>query len=141
VRARLLHVSLAVRDLERSVAFYRAVVGAEPVFEARGMTDLIRATTGLPGIASDLVQLRLPDSDVRLELIAFRDVPPGREDDAPVRAGHGHVCFGVAALDAALVDAERHGAERVGEVVDYPDGRSVYLREPGGSVLELEEPA
>jgi hypothetical protein len=42
-------------------------------------------------------------------------------------------------LDAGLAKARRHGATPVGEVVTYPDGRSIYLREPGGSVLELEE--
>jgi len=51
------------------------------------------------------------------------------------------VCLGVASLDEAIAAAERHGATKVGEVVGYPDGRAVYLRVPGGSVLELEEVA
>jgi catechol 2,3-dioxygenase-like lactoylglutathione lyase family enzyme len=136
---RLLHASLAVSDLDRSLAFYTALFGGQVVLDARGMTGLIRRTTGLPGVTCDLAQLRLPGADVLLELIAFRDVPAGREDDAPVRAGHGHVCVGVADLDAGLAQARRHGATPVGQVVAYPEGRSVYLREPGGSVLELEE--
>lgn len=137
--SQMLHASLAVRDLDRSLAFYQSLFGGTVVLHVRGMDDLIRRTTGLPNVVCDLAQLRLPGTGVLLELIAFRDIPAGREDDAPVRAGHGHVCLGVADLDASLARAQRHGATHVGEVVTYPDGRSVYLREPGGSVLELEE--
>jgi predicted enzyme related to lactoylglutathione lyase len=138
---RLLHASLAVNDLERSLGFYTAMFSVRVVLDERCMTDLIRRTTGLPGLVCDLAQLHFPEEDVLLELIAFRQVPAGREDDAPVRAGHGHICLGVADLDANLARAQRHGATPVGQVVNYPEGRSVYLREPGGSVLELEEVA
>jgi catechol 2,3-dioxygenase-like lactoylglutathione lyase family enzyme len=139
LNSRMLHASLAVRDLDRSLAFYQSMFGGTVVLHVRGMDDLIRRTTGLPAVVCDLAQLRLPGASVLLELIAFRDIPAGREDDAPVRSGHGHVCLGVVDLDAGLAKARRHGATPVGEVVTYPDGRSVYLREPGGSVLELEE--
>ena len=138
---RLLHASLAVNDLDRSVAFYAAMFSVRVVLHARAMADLIQRTTGLPEVVCDLAQLHFPAGQVLLELIAFRDIPAGREDDAPVRAGHGHVCLGVADLDATLARARRHGATPVGEVVTYPEGRSVYLREPGGSVFELEEVA
>lgn len=139
VDSRMLHASLAVTDLDRSLAFYQSMFGGAVVLHVRGMDDLIRRTTGLPNVVCDLAQLRLPGTGVLLELIAFRDIPAGREDDAPVRAGHGHVCLGIADLDAGLARAQRHGATPMGEVVTYPEGRSVYLREPGGSVLELEE--
>jgi catechol 2,3-dioxygenase-like lactoylglutathione lyase family enzyme len=135
----ILHASLAVSDLDRSLAFYTALFGAQVELDARGMADEIQRTTGLPGVVCDLAQVRLPGASVLLELIAFRGIPAGREDEAPVRAGHGHVCVGVADLDASLAQATRHGATPVGQVVAYPEGRSVYLREPGGSVLELEE--
>jgi catechol 2,3-dioxygenase-like lactoylglutathione lyase family enzyme len=135
----ILHASLAVRDLDRSLAFYTALFGGQVELDARNMADEIQRTTGLPGVTCDLAQLRLPGASVLLELIAFRDIPAGREDEAPVRPGHGHVCVGVSDLDASLARARRHGAATIGEVVVYPEGRSVYLREPGGSVLELEE--
>jgi catechol 2,3-dioxygenase-like lactoylglutathione lyase family enzyme len=137
----LLHASLAVTDIDDSLRFYRQAFAAEITFEARGMTDLIRRTTGLPDVTCDLAQLRFAARGSLLELIAFRDVPAGSEDLAPVRAGHGHVCIGVADFDATLALARSCGARPLGEVVLYPEGRSVYLREPGGSVVELEEVA
>jgi catechol 2,3-dioxygenase-like lactoylglutathione lyase family enzyme len=137
--ARVLHASLAVSDLRRSIDFYQAALGAEVVLEARDMTELIQRTTGLPDVSCDLAQLRFAGPGSLLELIAFRNVPEGCEEHAPVRSGHGHVCLGVQDFDAALARAHDHGARAVGEVVAYPEGRSIYLREPGGSVVELEE--
>jgi len=107
----------------------------------RGMTGFIERVTGLPGLRCDLALMRVPDSTCRFELIAFAGVPPGRSDDAPVRVGHGHVCFVVHDLDVALARVERLGATRLGVVTRFPEGRSVYVREPGGSVLELDEPS
>lgn len=136
---RLAHSSLAVRDLDAAVAFYRAAFGAETTLVEHGMTDLIRRTVGLTGVRADLAQLSLPGTGQTVELIAFHDVPAGSEDAAPVRVGHGHVCFEVDDLDAALAHVEALGAERVGEVVGFPEGRAIYVREPAGSVVELEE--
>jgi catechol 2,3-dioxygenase-like lactoylglutathione lyase family enzyme len=135
----VLHASLAVDDVDRSRSFYERVFDAEVVLDARDMTDLIRRTTGVDQLSCDLVQLRFASGGALLELIAFRGVPAGRQDDAPVRTGHGHVCLGVVGFDSALSRAHACGATALGEVVTYPEGRSVYLREPGGSVLELEE--
>jgi predicted enzyme related to lactoylglutathione lyase len=137
--ARIQHASLAVEDVGRSLSFYESVFDAHVVLHAPDMTDLIRRTTGLQGLSCDLVQLRFDAGDALLELIAFRDVPEGMQDEAPVRTGHGHVCLGVADFDVALSRACAFGATALGDVVRYPDGRSVYLREPGGSVVELEE--
>ncbi|WP_320671365.1 VOC family protein [Patulibacter defluvii] len=138
-RFRLAHCSLAVRDIDVAIGFYRAAFGAELAFSDRDMTDLIRPTVGLPDVRCDLAQLTLPGTRQQIELIAFRDVPPGREDEAPVRVGHGHVCFEVDDLDAALAHVGALGAVPVGEIVGFPEGRAVYVREPAGSVIELEE--
>jgi len=140
-RFRLAHASLAVDDLDRAIAFYRAAFDAEALLVDHGMTELIARTVGVAGAGADLAQLRLPGTEQTIELIAFRGVPAGREDDAPTRVGHGHVCFEVDDLDAALAHVEALGAAAIGEVVRFPEGRAVYVREPAGSVFELEEVA
>lgn len=133
---RCAHSSLAVDDLDRAVAFYREAFGCELVFEDHGMTDLIEDVAGMPGLQCDLGMLSLPGSDQLLELIAFRN-PAAAFDSRPPC---GHVEFVVAGLDRACVEVERLGAERVGAVTAFPEGRSVYYREPSGSVFELSEP-
>ncbi len=79
---RLLHASLAVADLDRSVVFYGEAFGARVVLYERGMTDLIRRTTGVAGLTCDLAQLRLPTPGPLVELIHFDQIPPGHEDAA-----------------------------------------------------------
>ena len=138
---KLVHSSLAVNDLDRAVEFYREAFGAEVLFSDYGMTDLISRTAGLEGLTSDLAQLTFPGSEHVVELIAFHHIPAGRDDDAPVRVGHGHVCFDVGDLGRALATARALGAVPVGEIVDFPgECRAIYMREPAGSVFELSEP-
>jgi catechol 2,3-dioxygenase-like lactoylglutathione lyase family enzyme len=137
---RLTHAGFAVADLDAAVEFYRRAFGYEVAFEDRGMTDLIRHVTGLPGLRCDLAQLRRPGSDGLLELIAFRDVPYRGSHRAPVRPGQGHVGFEVDNLDEVIGRLQALGASLVGDVTLFPEGRSVYLREPSGTVVELDEP-
>jgi predicted enzyme related to lactoylglutathione lyase len=133
------HSSLAVADLDRAIAFYRAAFGYEVIFEARGMADLIQRLVGLPGLRCDLAQLRSPIAEHTLELIAFHHVPPGKEDQGPTRPGAAHLAFRVQDLDRALREVQQLGAELIGEVTLFPEGRCAYCREPSGSVFELDE--
>jgi quercetin dioxygenase-like cupin family protein/predicted enzyme related to lactoylglutathione lyase len=133
------HTALAVADLDRAIAFYREVFGYAVCSEERGMTDLIQKLVGLPGVECDLAQLRSPISGHVLELIAFRNVPAGREEHGPTRPGTGHVSFVVDDLDSALTAVKRLGGAALGEVTPFPDGRRVYCRDPSGTAIELAE--
>ena len=126
------HTSIAVDDFDRAVRFYRDAFGFEVLFEDRGMTDVIRKMTGIPTLACDLAQLCLPNSPHKLELIAFHIA--GVAGGAPPAS---HVAFRVADISAALEAIRALGAEQIGEVTVFPEGRAVYCREPGGSVFEL----
>jgi catechol 2,3-dioxygenase-like lactoylglutathione lyase family enzyme len=129
------HSSLAVDDLDLSVAFYRDAFQCELVFEARDLTDLIQSVAGIPDLRCDLAILRPPGSSHLLELIAFRN-PAAPVWSAPPA---GHVEFAVADLDCSIAAVEELGATPVGQVTSFPEGPSVYYREPGGSVFELTE--
>jgi predicted enzyme related to lactoylglutathione lyase len=134
------HTSLSVTNLDRAMAFYRTVLGYEAMYEERGMAAQIERIVGLPGLRCDLAQLRSPISEHVLELIAFDDVPSGREDYGPTRAGAAHVAFDVPDLEQAVVLVRELGGEVLGEATGFENGRAVYCREPSGTVLELFEP-
>jgi catechol 2,3-dioxygenase-like lactoylglutathione lyase family enzyme len=129
------HSSLAVEDIDRSVAFYREAFACEPAFEARDMGELIQSVAGLPELRCDLAILRLPGSSHLLELIAFRNPAAAVRTEPPA----GHVEFAVANLERATAAVEALGATAIGQVTEFPEGPSVYYREPGGSVFELTE--
>jgi predicted enzyme related to lactoylglutathione lyase len=133
------HTSLAVTDIDQAVAFYQAAFGYEVLLLEREMTDRIQRIVGLAGLRCDLAQLRSPLSGHVLELIAFHDVPAGKETHGPTRAGAAHVAFQVQDLDRALREVQRHGAALIGEITRFPEGRCAYCREPSGTVFELQE--
>lgn len=66
---------------------------------------------------------------------AVRHGPP----DAPVNTlGLRRIMFAVDDLDAVLARLRRHGAELVGEVVQYEDSyRLCYVRGPEGLIIAL----
>lgn len=139
------HSALAVADLESATRFYTAAFGYEVIFENPGITDLIVGMVGIPGLECDLVQLQHPTTRHVLELLEFRNVAPGMEDRGPTRPGSGHIAFFVDDLDLSLERVLKMGAELLGEITHWPagpgwpEGRSVYCKDPSGTVFELSE--
>jgi catechol 2,3-dioxygenase-like lactoylglutathione lyase family enzyme len=128
-----------VPELDPAIEFYSTTLGYEVVFEDRDLTDLIQRTVGIPGVTCQLAQARSPLGDQLIELLAFSGVPDGTDPRMPVWPGVGHAAYLVDDVDRALDELERAGGGRIGEVVDYPDGRAVYCWTPSGTVVELEQ--
>jgi catechol 2,3-dioxygenase-like lactoylglutathione lyase family enzyme len=136
--SRGLHASLAVRDLNASIVFYEKCLGFECIFQANNLTDEVARLTNREGLACSLAQLRRPGEEV-IELIEFRPVDGSRPASGDGAVPMGHLAFAVTDLDIALAALRAAGAELLGEVVLFPEGRCLYAREPGGSVIEFEE--
>lgn len=137
---RLLHASLAVSDLDAAGAFLSAALGFRHDFVASDLTDEVARLTRRPGLAVRLARLSRPGCGCPIELIEFREggspPPDAVSDGGPPRA---HLAFAAADLKAAMAALCAAGAEPLGAVVAFPEGRCVYLRAPGGIVVELEE--
>lgn len=132
------HVSLAVSDIDLSIAFYARAFGYEVAFIERDMAKEIRSMTGVETLSCHLAQLARADGGPRLELIEFH----GHDFTAqplPLAAGCGHVGYVADDLDGALREVVAAGAEPVGSITSFPEGRSTYCRAPGGSFFELLE--
>jgi catechol 2,3-dioxygenase-like lactoylglutathione lyase family enzyme len=54
-------------------------------------------------------------------------------------ANEDHFAFGVADVDAACDGLRAQGVSVLIEARDYPWGRSAYLRDPDGRLLELSQ--
>jgi predicted enzyme related to lactoylglutathione lyase len=86
--------------------------------------------------------MRTPDGHGRLELSRFIEPPVVADHrDAPVNAlGYLRVMFAVDDLDDTLARIGKHGAQLVGEVVDFEDVyRLCYVRGPEGLLIGLAE--
>ena len=121
---RLLHTRYRVHDLEKTVTFYRDVLGLE---ETRRQTS---------GRGSQLVFFKAPGSDEEIEICKF-------DESGPVQVGPDltHLAFEVesiaefakhsAALGYPLSDGP-HRSSRGGAIafIDAPEGYEVELIEP-----------
>jgi catechol 2,3-dioxygenase-like lactoylglutathione lyase family enzyme len=138
---RLDNVGIVVDDLKAAIAFF-VELGLELEGETTVEGPSVDRVVGLAGVRSDIAMLRTPDGHGRLELSKFHTPPAsGGEPNAPVnRLGMGRVMFAVDDIDALLARLQAHGAELVGEVVQYEDEyRLCYVRGPEGIIIALAQ--
>jgi glyoxylase I family protein len=118
IARRVDHVSFAVRDLARSLAFYRDVLGLEPV---------PRPDLGIPGAW-------LGAGEAQVHLI---EVPTDFDAGAPPPALNpmaGHAAFGIDDYDAALAALTAKGLD----VLAFGrDAGQMWVKDPDGNIIEL----
>ena len=135
------NVGIVVESLDAAIAFF-AELGLE--LEGRAMVEGEWAgrVTGLGDQRVEIAMMRTPDGHSRLEISRFL-TPPAVADhrNAPVNAlGYLRVMFAVEDLENTLARIRRHGAELVGELVQYEDKyRLCYVRGPEGILIALAE--
>ena len=138
---RMDNVGIVVEDLGRAIDFFREL-GLE--LEGRGTIEGEWAgrVTGLGDQHVEVAMMRTPDGHSRLELSRFL-APPVVADhrNAPVNAlGYLRVMFTVDDIDETLERLRTHGAQLVGELVQYQDSyRLCYIRGPEGLLIGLAQ--
>jgi catechol 2,3-dioxygenase-like lactoylglutathione lyase family enzyme len=117
---RMEHVGVVVDDLAAAVEFFLAL-GLELDGKTSVEGEVVDRMTGLEGVRSDLAFLQTPDGHGKVEVVQYRS--PARAEDPPPRAsdtpGLNHLLFAVDDLEGTLARLRPHGAELVGEVIDY----------------------
>ncbi len=129
-------ITLAVDDLDRSLAFYRDGLGLETTGVVA--TEFVDEETNAAGaivifhLRGGLVLALYP----RSELAKDADIPVG-----PPKTGElsiGHLVENRAEVDALLAQAEEAGATLTGQPHDRPWGiYSGYFRDPDGHLWEI----
>jgi glyoxylase I family protein len=138
---KLEHVALSVGDLERSLAFYRDVLGFEVIRIIEPRDDpKLGEIAGIPGARARIAHLKMGGN--MLELFQYVE-PEGRPVPGDRRqADHGVVHLGLAS-DDARADCRRLkecGVEFLSEPVEFRQGVwVVYFRGPDGEICELRE--
>src|SRR5512146_1458053 len=138
---RMDNVGIVVEDLGAAVAFFRELgLELEGRFTVEG--EWAGRVTGLRDQRVEIAMMRTPDGHSRLELSRF--LTPSVVADhrnAPVNAlGYLRVMFTVDDIDDTLARLRKHGAQLVGEVVQYEDSyRLCYIRGPEGLLIGLAQ--
>ena len=138
---RMHNVGIVVESLDDAISFFKEI----------GLTLEGRATiegewagrvTGLGSQNVEIAMMVTPDGHSRLELSRFL-TPPTISDHrtAPVNSlGYLRVMFTVEDIDGMVSRLRKHGAQLVGEVVQYENSyRLCYIRGCEGLLIGLAE--
>src|SRR4026209_1041188 len=139
---RMDHVSVVVDNLPAAIAFF-TTLGMALDGEAAVEGDWVDRVNGLESVQVDIVMMRTPDGHGRLELTKFRNPKLVEIEPAiapPNTRGLRSVMFAVESVDDTVAGLRAHGAELIGEVVQYEDKyRLCYIRGPAAIIVALAE--
>jgi glyoxylase I family protein len=138
------HTGITVANLERSLAFWRDVLGFELSHRTHHTGDLASEVTGVPGAELTLAVLKAPGH--KIELLEYH-APADRKraNLQPCDVGSMHVAFTVDNLDAVLERIAASGWKAGGSPQTLQSGpnagkRVVYVRDPDGTTIEFMQP-
>jgi len=138
---RMDNIGIVVENLDTTIAFFLEL-GLELEGRATVEGEWAGRVTGLGDQHVEIAMMRTPDGHSRLELSRFvRPAIVADHRTAPVNAlGYLRAMFAVTDLDDTLARLAGHGAELVGEVVDYQGiYRLCYIRGPERLLIGLAE--
>jgi catechol 2,3-dioxygenase-like lactoylglutathione lyase family enzyme len=143
---RLHHVGLTVADIERSIRFYRDILGLtlhrrRPHVDS----DYVAQQTGHAGVVLSVASFSIPGSPQTLEIVQYLTHAAAPAVPATNQPGISHVCLLVDNLSAAYEDLQARGVPFRSEPVRITAGPNagglvVYLADPDGYTLELFQP-
>ncbi len=137
------HVSFTVRDMERSLGFYRNGLGFEVKSDREVSGPFPETVSGLARAHLRIVHLR--GHGQGLELIQYFAPEGTARAVRTCDVGSSHLCYIVDDIDACVEHLERHGATFVSEPQTVEGGpnagnRCVYFLDPDGIPMELTQP-
>jgi len=139
---RMDNVLIVVDDLEGAKAFF-VELGMELVGETTVEDPAVARLLGLESIQATLATLRTPDGHGTIELDKFHTPEPVRLglDSAPMNTiGMYRIMFAVDDIDDVFTRLSAHGAEILGEPMQYEDSyRLCYIRGPEGIIVALAQ--
>lgn len=119
----MLHTCVRVKDLEKSLTFYKEVLGLKEVRKL-----------DYPDYKFTLVYLALPGDDVELELTYNYD----QEEPYDLGNGYGHIAIGVENLEDTYEEYSQSGYD-VTDIKGLSDGAATFffIKDPDGYKIEI----
>ena len=144
----IMHIGLTVKDLDRSVAFYRDVLGLAYVGQLQMSGPETETLFDRPGCKARVAYLKCEGSlsGPLIELIQFVSSPIEEKPADLFRTSISEICFETKDMDAFCQRLEDNHVELLSrpQPFDFREsgfGRSkaVYFRDPDGIILEAME--
>lgn len=116
------HVHLLCRDLEKTVGFFRDILGASLVaYKKFGPAD--GATIDLNG------------TTINLRVATDAETVAG--DSSLLTYGYHHICIQTDDIDAGYAELSSKGIEFISTPTDIPDARIAFFKGPDNIVIEM----
>ena len=139
------HVGLHVSDIERSIRFYRDVIGLDEVERRIRDEAYLGTLTGYRDLRMDTCLLVDETSGLMLEVLEVLSTTGTPAEPGTADPGTAHICFIVDDVDLIYRRAIDAGYEAVHEPITptagrWKGGRSVYLLDPDRIRGEIVQP-
>jgi glyoxylase I family protein len=139
------HVCFTVSNRERSIEFYTALLGTDPISVGEETAEHAARVVGYPHVTIRVAWFALPGTRTLLELFEYVE-PPGQVVDLEnYHVGNGHLALVVDDIKAEYERLANAGAtfahhEPV-EAHEEPwrGTKAIYMRDPDGITIELME--
>ena len=140
------HTSWTVSDLDRSIAFYRDLLGFELLGSWTRKGTFIETVVGFPDAELRIAALRLPSATARsghhLELIEYVAPKGARLDLKTCNIGAAHLALETDSIHETCDHLAANGVVLVSPPVAIESGANeggfaCYLRDPDGFTIEL----
>ena len=135
------HTSFTVSDVERSVSFYRDILGFKLLSLAERPPAFSELATGIRGAHLKTAYLEIPGGH-RLELIQYLSPSGEKIDTRTNNVGSAHLALIVNDLKTMHRELKTKGFRFKGDPIEIPAGPNkgnwmVYLLDPDDFTLEL----
>jgi len=141
------HVGLTVSDIERSIGFYRDVLGMTLVRRRPKVdAEYVAEQTGYPGVELSVASFKASaDSPLSLELVQYLTHAGEASETASNRPGNAHLCLLVDDFQACFESLTAEGVRFKSAPVTISAGPNkgglvAYFYDPDGYLLELFQP-
>jgi catechol 2,3-dioxygenase-like lactoylglutathione lyase family enzyme len=136
------HVGVVVSDMERSLQFYRELLGLSVVKDMEEYGQYADTLLGLPRVRVRTVKLAALGGPTLIELLHFRSHPRSAPAAREVCAvGPTHVALTVTDVDDVYLRLTGKHVPFVAPPQRSPDGyaKVTFCRDPDGTLIELVE--
>ncbi len=139
------HTGITVSDIDRSLAFYRDVLGFDVTEKKSHGGSFFESVTGVAGVQMEIAYVKAPGHEI--ELLHYLNPHGANSTLRPCDPGFLHIAFMVENIDGVINAVEKAGFKAMtSPAPTKPEGyragwRAVYTRDPDGVVLEFMEAA
>jgi lactoylglutathione lyase len=142
------HYSHIVTDLEKSLAFYRDVIGLQVSTPPAAFSPnpAIMRLGNTPGAQSRMTQLSVPGSAIGVELIDYKDIERKAAHPRFQDPGAANLILRVRDVDAIVERVKKAPGAKILSAGGVPatianGGKVIFLQDPDGFVIELVQAA